>query len=436
MSDETSTLASNSNNVLLRSMSIAAEEEDCILTSYNTTRLQRKVLRSYLRDLGNKERNEDDSRSMFLDAVPIHWIIEVADEYCGWYEATARKFYVASRQLFIEVLDQAGKEIVYEGLVPLDPRVVRFSECRDNHSQALVNQLVRDSIKKVKWELDWFDTSPPKVSPSVTITSSQHTNSSNSSKNDKEQQIVKPVTGEWHRSFARYYIPILNAVLVEDYIPLSSFQSTDVEDNQDDDEDNVVRGLALVYIDHNVRLCKHFDRSKRTRPSVADFVRLILEEGIKCTHEARDQVAAYLRESYDPNKASSANNAVCHNVGTKNICSTSSSSSGVQRGTNNNIHNKPRKASLCAICMERPVKSVALVPCGHMIMCEACLSLVHPRYDSLQACVSGRKTSPQALSSAASAGSPGNMLTMHRGCMTECPLCRQDIISKLTVYSR
>lgn len=400
---QNNTTTSTAKNVLLRSISVAAEEEECILSSYNTSRDQRKILRNFLIELSSHQKDDDNSAT--LDAVPIFWSIEVADEYSGWYEARARQFYVSTRQLLIEVSDLSGKKKIFEGLVPLDPRVVRLVECKDSYSKALFNQIVRDSIRKVKWELDWFDTS-------IHATSIEK-----GSKVTKENS-----SGEWHRSFARYYVPILNAVLVEDYLPLSNFQSTD-------DEEEDIRGLAMVYIDQNIRLCKYYERSKKSLLSLADFVRLILEEGIKCTHEAREQVATFLRQSLDGSHINQSSSS------SREIPPYSSSSTSNALAANTSMHrSKPKKVSTCVICMERPIKTVAFVPCGHMILCEACLSMVPAKYETPVDSSASRHSPQTSISSAASSGNVG--VVLGRSCMTECPLCRQEIYSKLVVYTR
>ena len=377
--------SSASSNILLRSISIAAEQEDCILSTYVTTKEQRKVLRSLFVSLGMHNTQSDDAS--MLDAIPISWKIEIADEYSGWYDAKAKQFYAFTKQILIEVLDMTGKETVFEGLVPVDPRVVRLTECEDEYSQALFNQIVRDSVMKVKWELDWYDTSPLKKT-SLRITGRSSTLAAN----------------KWHHSTARYYIPILNALLVEDYLPISFFHSCDNLSHSDEEE----KGLAMVYIDHNVRLC-----SCETKKRMSDFVRLILEEGIKCSVKAREQVSDFLKNTAVDNVASSSTKAMIAPA-----CTPSAK--------------KKRSAGLCVICMERNVKTVAFVPCGHMLLCEQCLDLVPAPYESTPPLSCPSSGSSVGNGSAATDSSFNSM----NSTISECPLCRQEIHSKLLVYSR
>ncbi len=61
----------------------------------------------------------------------------------------------------------------YRGIIPLDSRVVRLVSCRDVYSMPLFNVIVRDSVCRIYWEVDWFD-------PINTITTTTASTSSNS----------------------------------------------------------------------------------------------------------------------------------------------------------------------------------------------------------------------------------------------------------------
>lgn len=49
----------------------------------------------------------------------------------------------------------------FDGQVLLDYRTVHLIECVDGKSDALFNKIVRDSIVKVKWDVEWFEEETP-----------------------------------------------------------------------------------------------------------------------------------------------------------------------------------------------------------------------------------------------------------------------------------
>jgi hypothetical protein len=68
-------------------------------------------------------------------------------------------------------------------------------ECVDNSTHALFNKIMRDSIIKVKWDVETFDDT-----------------SLQSGQSDMSEK-----TGEWYPSVAKYYIRIGNQVLLEEF---------------------------------------------------------------------------------------------------------------------------------------------------------------------------------------------------------------------------
>ena len=45
----------------------------------------------------------------------------------------------------------------FDGEIPLDYRTVHLVECADQKTDALFNKIVRDSVIKIRWDVDWFE---------------------------------------------------------------------------------------------------------------------------------------------------------------------------------------------------------------------------------------------------------------------------------------
>ena len=62
----------------------------------------------------------------------------------------------------------------------------------DGKTDALFNKIVRESVVKVRWEVDWFEEDAP-----------------------VDNAILPEQGGRWPQSCARYYLRIVNQVLVD-----------------------------------------------------------------------------------------------------------------------------------------------------------------------------------------------------------------------------
>jgi hypothetical protein len=187
-----------------------AEKEKCIVAQYRTT----SEMRSTFIALVNKEPRT---------RIPIEWVIDIADESNGWFYGTAYHFDDTTNMLHVMVPDKVNPS--FDGEVQLDYRTVHLIECVDGKSDALFNKCVRDSIIKVKWELEWFEED---------IDSSTQNPRGNNEAPDQNQAV-----GKWIKSVARFYIRTANQILVED------FQATEGQ-----------QGFVMLAADLNVRLHK------------------------------------------------------------------------------------------------------------------------------------------------------------------------------------
>ena len=136
----------------------------------------------------------------------------------------------------------------FDGHVLLDYRTVHLIECVDGKSDALFNKIVRDSIIKVRWELEWFEEEQQEES---------HSN----------HHHTEGAKGKWVNSNARYYIRIANQILVED------------------DEMGVdAKGFVMITADVNVRL-HHCSKGKGQE----DFNRLVNEGQVQSTPSGKEE---------------------------------------------------------------------------------------------------------------------------------------------------
>eukprot|EP01041_Mallomonas_annulata_P010390 gene10390-21669_t len=196
------------------------EDEKCVVSQYRTTPQQKN-------DFQNHVESHD------VKSIPIEWVIDIADESNGWFYGTAYHFDDTTQMLHVMVPDKQNPS--FDGNVPLDHRTVHLIECVDGKTDALFNKVVRDSVVKVRWEVEWFEEgagSEPQV-----------------------EEDPAAATGRWVSSIARYFIRIANQLLVED-----------------EDFGNDSRGFVMLTCDMNVRL-KRCYKGK----GIDDFNRLVTE---------------------------------------------------------------------------------------------------------------------------------------------------------------
>ena len=177
--------------------------------------------------------------------ISVEWVIDIADEANGWFYGTA--YHYNDKRIccmYVMVPDKLNPS--FDGEIPLDHRTVHLVECVDGKSEALFNKIVRDSVTKIRWDLEWFEegVGTEKQTP------------------DMEDSPE----GRWVKSIARYYIQIANQLLVED------------EDFGQD-----ARGFVMLTADVNVRL--HLCQKGK---GIDDFVRLISENLVQSIPSALD----------------------------------------------------------------------------------------------------------------------------------------------------
>lgn len=218
-------------SIVAASIKEKVEDEKCVVASYRTT-LQQK--NDFMNHLSTCHKNN----------IPIEWVIDIADESNGWFYGTAYHFDDSTQMLHVMVPDKLNP--TFDGKVLLDHRTVHVVECVDGKSDALFNKIVRDSVIKVKWDVEWFEENP-----------------------DGGQDWEDGTDGNggtWVSSSARYYIRIANQLLVED---------------KDFGQDT--RGFVILTADLNVRLLScHKGRGAE------DFHRLINESTVQSSPEAAE----------------------------------------------------------------------------------------------------------------------------------------------------
>jgi hypothetical protein len=196
------------------------EKEKCVIAQYKTTSEQLDALNDLL----------TNHQPTYL---PLEWVIDIADESNGWFYGTAYHYNDETNMLHVMVPDKLNPS--FDGEIPLDHRTVHLVECVDGHTEALFNKIIRDSITKVRWEVEWFEEG-----------------------NGTERQIPElenSPEGRWVHSMARYYIQMANQLLVED-----------------EDIGQESRGFVMLTADLNVKL-----RTCVKGKGIDDFTRLINE---------------------------------------------------------------------------------------------------------------------------------------------------------------
>jgi hypothetical protein len=218
------------------------EDEKCVVGQYRTTKSQKQA---FLNLLDNCDR----------DQIPVEWVIDIADESNGWFYGTAYHYDDTNQMLHVMVPDKVNP--TFDGHVQLDHRTVHLIECADQKSPALFNKIVRDSVMKIKWDVEWYE------------------------EYDNQEDRVDPneSAGQWIYSIARYYIRMANQLLVEDL----------EYEEQDQDHQNS-KGFVIITADLNVRLL-HCHKNK----GIEDYYRLINEGIVSFTPEAEEEAHAAIQ---------------------------------------------------------------------------------------------------------------------------------------------
>lgn len=199
--------------------------EKCILKQYQTNNKQWVDLLENTTDV----------------KIPIEWIIDIKDINGKWYFGTAYQYNDVNNSLHYAIPDMENP--IYEGDIELDFRIVRLVECIDHTSIALYNQIFRDSIIKVYWELDWY----------------------NQDLHDNSNCIP---------AICRYYIQSSNTILIET-------------------EENLLNGsLTMIPLDLNVRFINCINKR-----GLDDFMRLIRNGDVLYAFDAEENAALGINES-------------------------------------------------------------------------------------------------------------------------------------------
>eukprot|EP01036_Dinobryon_divergens_P033598 gene33598-43420_t len=230
MHDSAPNTAAGLRSIVMSAIAENVEDEKCVVAQYRTTTTQKEDFKAYL-------------NSCDKDRVPIEWVIDIADESNGWFYGTAYHFDDTTQMLHVMVPDKVNPS--FDGNVLLDHRTVHLIECVDGKTDALFNKIIRDSVIKVKWDVEWFE----EVENGTTT----------QAWGGSEGQL-----GNWIFSAARYYIRIANQLLVED---------------KDSGQDS--RGFVILTADMNLKLI-----TCHKGKGVDDFNRLINEGTVQAAPEA------------------------------------------------------------------------------------------------------------------------------------------------------
>mmetsp|Transcript_10657 Transcript_10657/g.17939 ORF Transcript_10657/g.17939 Transcript_10657/m.17939 type:complete len:446 (-) Transcript_10657:252-1589(-) len=270
------------------------EEEKCVVAQYRTSTEQKQSFESLMSTCPKNN-------------IPIEWVIDIADESNGWFYGTAYHFDDTTQMLHVMVPDKENPS--FDGQVLLDHRTVHLIECVDGQSDALFNKIVRDSVIKVKWDVEWFE-------------------ESEDGQGESQSWAQDGTMGSWIVSSARYYIRIANQLLVED---------------KDMGQD--ARGFVIITADLNLKLLK-CHKSK----GVEDFQRLVNEGLVQSSTEASE----YAKNLASPTGTPAAPAHHGGGDGTGNHSSTSAAAVGGAKGAPG------------AEFPDSPLKGTALTPAGKL----------------------------------------------------------------------
>lgn len=217
-------------SIVDQSVEEGVELDKCVVGQYRTTLEQKTAFQNHIKDFPRTD-------------IPVEWVIDIADESNGWFYGTAYHFDDTTQMLHVMVPDKHNPS--FDGKVILDHRTVHLIECVDGKTEALFSKIVRDSVVKVKWEVEWFEEDNQDGAPAAS-------------------QPEEGVNGKWVISSARYYIRMANQLLVED-----------------ENFGEASRGFVMLTADLNVklRMC-HKGRGQE------DFNRLVNEGITQSTPEA------------------------------------------------------------------------------------------------------------------------------------------------------
>lgn len=206
------------------------EDEKCVVAQYRTTPEQKQIFQKHVQ---SNPRNH----------IPVEWVIDIADETNGWFYATAYHYDDTNQMLHVMVPDKINP--TFDGHVQLDHRTVHLIESVDGQSDALFNKIIRDSVMKIKWDVEWYE------------------------EEEGSGEAGGEPRGNWVKSSARYFIRIANQLLVEDK-----------------DLGQETRGFVIITADLNVKLLEcHKGRG------IEDFQRLINEGVVAYSKEAQETAA-------------------------------------------------------------------------------------------------------------------------------------------------
>lgn len=220
------------------------EFEKCVVPQFRTTVEQKKIFEEHLLICD-------------INEIPIEWVIDIADETCGWFYGTAYHYNDSTRMLHVKVPDKENP--TFDGLVALDYRTVHLIECVDKKSDALFNKIIRDSIIKIKWNVEWLDDNNSEPALLLPSGSTDETYGS-----------------KWVISTARYCIRMANQLLIEDATP------------QNDDKSGVP-SYVMVALDLNVKLLECYKGR-----GIEDFQRLITDKTTLFTPEAENYAQNFI----------------------------------------------------------------------------------------------------------------------------------------------
>lgn len=216
-------------SMVKRATQIGVDSERCVVPQYKTSTAQLDAFNDLL-------------ATSDPNYIPLEWVIDIADQSNGWFYGTAYHYNNSTNMLHVMVPDKLNPS--FDGEIPLDHRTVHLVECVDGKTEALFNKIVRDSIMKVRWEVEWFE--------------------EGAGVEKQQQDVENGIEGRWVLSIARYYIQMANQVLVED---------------QDFGQDS--RGFVMLTADMNLRLRTCFKGK-----GYEDFARLVTENIVQSSPNA------------------------------------------------------------------------------------------------------------------------------------------------------
>ncbi len=194
--------------------------------------------------------------------IPLEWIVDICDEASGWFIGTAYAYMEKVEgeggqeqtvgYLHVVVPDESNP--TWSGNVRVHYQAVRLLECCDGRSQALFNEIVRQSVKPVDWQVEWCQPTE-----------------------DEEEEAY------FTEGDAVYLIRLMNSLIC---YPIDEETSSRIEGAE----------AVMVSCDHNLRLLRCQSGSSheankyfRNCSGVFDFERLVTEGVVDWSGEAPPQ---------------------------------------------------------------------------------------------------------------------------------------------------